>query len=99
MEFIVYATIKSQKWVENQSAPQVTPQVAPQVALSHEEKLLAFCAVPHSQTEMIEFLGLSDRKHFRKAYLKPLLDSGKLVMTIPDKPNSRNQKYVKASMP
>lgn len=100
---MLYATLKNHKWVENQNAPQVTPQVTPQVApkveLSHEEKLLAFCAVPHSQTEMIEFLGLSDRKHFRKAYLKPLLDSGKLVMTIPDKPNSRNQKYVKVSKP
>ena len=103
VEFMLYATLKNHKWVENQNAPQVapqvTPQVAPQVELSHEEKLLAFCAVPHSQTEMIEFLGLSDRKHFRKAYLKPLLDSGKLVMTIPDKPNSRNQKYVRVSKP
>lgn len=67
VEFMLYATLKNHKWVENQNAPQVapqvTPQVAPQVELSHEEKLLAFCAVPHSQTEMIEFLGLSDRKH------------------------------------
>ncbi|MDO4329970.1 MAG: hypothetical protein Q4C66_11630 [Lachnospiraceae bacterium] len=95
VEFMLYATLKNHKWVENQNAPQVTPQVE----LSHDEKLLAFCAVPHTQTEMIEFLGLSDRKHFRKAYLKPLLDSGKLVMTIPDKPNSRNQKYVRVSKP
>lgn len=73
-----------------------TPQVTPQVGLSKEENLLLFCAVPRSQTEIIDFLGLSDRKHFRKAYLKPLLESGKLIMTIPDKPNSRNQKYVKA---
>ncbi len=30
----------------------------------------------------------------KKHYLKPLLASGKLAMVIPDKPNSRNQKYL-----
>ena len=35
-------------------------------------------------------------EHFSKAYLKPLLASGKLKMTIPDKPKSRSQKYITA---
>lgn len=101
VEFMLYATLKNQKWGEKQKSPQDTPQVTPQdtpqVELTNEDKLLVFCTVPRSQTEMIKLLGLSDRKHFREKYLKPLLNSGLLVMTIPDKPNSRNQKYVKAS--
>lgn len=39
-------------------------------------------------------MGVIGRKAFVSQYLKPLLESGKLMMTIPDKPNSRNQKYV-----
>ena len=38
-------------------------------------------------------LGLSDRKSFRDRYLKPALAEGLIEMTIPDKPNSRLQKY------
>ncbi len=40
------------------------------------------------------YLGLKDRKSFRMIYLKPLLNEGKLLMTLPDKPNSKKQKYV-----
>lgn len=40
------------------------------------------------------FLGYKDAKSMAKNHLKPLIQAGKLVMTIPDKPNSRNQKYV-----
>ena len=38
-------------------------------------------------------LGLLDRKSFRERYLQPALADGLLAMTIPDKPNSRLQKY------
>ena len=34
-----------------------------------------------------------DRKSFRERYLKPALDEGLIEMTIPEKPNSRLQKY------
>lgn len=43
--------------------------------------------------ELMENLGLSHRTHFRNNYLKPALAQGLIEMTIPDKPNSRNQKY------
>ena len=52
--------------------------------------------MPRSRAELLEYLKLSDRKNLRTKYLNPLLASGKLKMTIPDKPNSRLQKYVRA---
>ncbi len=45
---------------------------------------------------MQEHLGLTNRSYFIKGYITPLDKSGKLRMTIPDKPRCRNQKYIKA---
>ena len=41
------------------------------------------------------YLKLKDRRNFYLKYMRPLLDSGKLQMTVPDKPNTKNQKYIK----
>ena len=58
-------------------------------------KLLDFCSVPRTREEMQQFYGIATREYFRKNVLKPLLDSKQLKRTIPDKPNSKYQKYVK----
>ncbi|HQK79642.1 MAG TPA: hypothetical protein PK621_08105, partial [Syntrophales bacterium] len=70
------------------TAPQVTPQVTPQVG----DLLLALRA-EMSREALQSTLGLHDRKSFRERYLSPALADGLIEMTIPDKPNSRLQKY------
>ena len=60
------------------------------------QMLLDYCSTPRSRDEMQRFCGIASRDYFRTKILKPLLDSEKLNRTIPDKPNSKNQKYVKA---
>jgi len=60
-------------------------------------ELIEFCGMPRSKREIMDFLGLTDSKNFRKRYLVPLLNAGKIEMTIPDKPNSRKQKYKKVN--
>ena len=58
------------------------------------ETLLAYCSVPRTREEMMDFLQRNDRKSFKKTYIDPLLVSGRLRMTIPEKPRSPLQKYV-----
>ena len=72
--------------------PQETTQVTTQVTT--QETILAFCKEPRSKTEIMKHCGYKNAKNFTQNYLKPLLVSGKLQMTIPDKPNSRNQRYI-----
>lgn len=54
---------------------------------------LEFCRIPRSRSEMQEFMKLTNREHFRKNILNPLIKGGLLKLTIPDKPTSPNQKY------
>lgn len=58
--------------------------------------IIAFCSTPRSMTEIMEHIGLKHRYNVKHRYVDPLIDSGVLMMTIPDKPNSRNQKYIRA---
>lgn len=76
----------------NQVTTQVTTQVATQVTIM--EEILIFCQNPHSKAEIAAHCGYKNTKNFTQKYLRPLLDSGKLKMTIPDKPKSQNQKYI-----
>ena len=46
-----------------------------------------------SNAEIREHLKLKDRTHVRQHYIEPALGQGLVGYTIPDKPNSRLQKY------
>ena len=61
--------------------------------VSIEEKVLQFCSEAKSIIEICDYLGFKDRRTVRKI-INPLLELGRLAMTVPDKPNSRNQKYI-----
>ena len=60
---------------------------------SIEEKIVEFCKEPRSGAEIAAHCGFKDIKYFRERYLNPLLGT-RIQMTIPDKPTSRNQKYI-----
>ncbi len=51
--------------------------------------------IPYTSKALMEKLGLKSREGFRRNYLHPAVEANLIRMTIPDKPNSRNQRYVK----
>ena len=61
--------------------------------LTLEERILEFCTEPKSLQEIADFLGLSNKKKVKSKYIDSILGT-KMAMTVPDKPNSRLQKYV-----
>ena len=66
------------------SAAQVTAQVT---------KMLRSATGGGSREQLQVAAGMKHREHFRKAYVELLMKAGWLERTIPDKPNSRLQKY------
>lgn len=51
--------------------------------------------IPYKSKALMEKLELKSREGFRRNYLHPAIELNLIRMTIPDKPNSRNQRYIK----
>ena len=51
--------------------------------------------ISYTGNALMEKLGLKSREGFRRNYLRPAMEMHLIHMTIPDKPNSRNQRYIK----
>ena len=51
--------------------------------------------IPYTSKSLMEKLELKSRDGFRRNYLLPAMELKLIRMTIPNKPNSRNQRYVK----
>ena len=65
------------------------------ICLTLEDKIVEFCKEPKSRKEIAEFLEIKTTTYAYRKYILPLLEEGRLGMTIPDIPASRNQKYYK----
>ena len=60
-----------------------------------QEDILDFCNIPRSRAELVEFTGMS-RYYTMSAIVQPMIDAGKIKLTIPEKPKSSKQKYIRA---
>lgn len=91
-KLLKYSKIGQDSLEDNKNTPQDTPQDSVRVDVL-VDNLLAVLTGELTRIEIQGLLSLKNRKNFRKYYLKPALDSGLIEMTIPDKPNSKHQKY------
>jgi len=51
--------------------------------------------VPYTAAQIMAALGLKSKENLRKLYIGPALQNGLIVMSLPDKPTSRNLTYIK----
>ncbi|MCI8937165.1 MAG: transcriptional regulator [Lachnospiraceae bacterium] len=86
----------SEVTIVGHSTDQVSDQVTDQDKIPTELLLSALGDETLPVAELMERLGLSHRPTFRQNYLNPALELKLIERTIPDKPNSRNQKYRKS---
>jgi Fic family protein len=91
IQFILDALLVSLREVvgKTSSGEQVDEQVSEQVA-----QMLRACArSPKSKAELLEAAGLANAYLNYKRHIFPLIESGVLELTLPEKLNSRLQKY------
>jgi len=90
VEFVLAAILTALREAGNsQSGEQVDAPVSEQVA-----KILKACSsAPQSKAQLLKSIGLANAYLSYKRHIQPLVADGLLEMTLPDKPNSRLQKY------
>ena len=75
--------------VSDQVGDQVSDQVNPRII-----EVVEHCKAPKASSDILNNLGITNHTTNYKKYIQPALNNHWIKMTIPDKPRSRNQKYV-----
>ena len=64
------------------------------IALELLVRLREYTREPRSRAELQSFCKISSRDYFRNKILNPLVEAGKIKLTIPEKPTSSKQRYI-----
>ena len=84
---VIRDTLKDTDQVSDQVTDQVDSPIQRLLSVLGDEAL--------SAAEIMKWLGLSHRPTFRKNYLDPAMEAHRIERTIPNKPNSCKQEYLK----
>lgn len=89
------ATMKLGPTVSDQVIDQVGDQVSDQVTRNEvTHRILEYCKTPRTKREIAEHIGYKNLTYMTRKFLKPLLEEKRLTYTVPEKPQSRMQKYI-----
>ena len=55
--------------------------------------LVAFCQTPKTRAEICQYLGLASQSYAIQTYVNPLVNSGRIRLSLPEKPSSHKQLY------
>lgn len=72
----------------NEDIEQIDPNIKKLLDVMEDD-------VSYSSNELMQKLNLKAKEGFRRNYLRPAIDQNLIYMTIPDKPKSKNQRYIK----
>lgn len=89
VEFLLRAILDALSEIKDDQLP--SGKISPHIQLFLEK----IGSHELSASEIMARMGLRNRPSFRRTYLRPALDSRLIEMTLPDRPNSKNQKYRK----
>lgn len=63
------------------------------VDVEDNNDLILFCRTPRTRKEICDYLGLNSVTYAIQTHVMPLVEAGKIKMSIPDKPKSPKQLY------
>ena len=96
-------TISNSNLVTNLVTNSVTDMVTKSVTYSDsltlsakQQEVLMYCMVERSSKEILDHVCVTQQTKNREKFINELVNAGLLKRTIPDKPNSPLQKYIKA---
>ena len=90
----VWITFKRPNAVANSDTSSDTNLDTKKHLSDKQKEVLVFCVVPKSSREILEHIGVIYHHKNILKFINSLVDTGLLERTIPDVPNSPQQKYV-----
>ena len=92
--FIEFMMTQILATIKNASQRAELPSAESSICVQRLMSIMEY-GVPYTANQLMAAVGIRSRDSFRKNYLSPAVKLGLVVMSIPDKPTSRNQTYIR----
>lgn len=92
--FIEFMMTQILATIKNASQRAERPSAESSICVQRLMSIMEY-GVPYTANQLMAAVGIRSRDSFRKNYLSPAVKLGLVVMSIPDKPTSRNQTYIR----